>query len=89
MNCTPDASGSSMTQCLQRGQGPLFSRTLVSAVGMSELGQKATCAGDRTTSGLPKNGHPANTAACPFRANMRLMHRGKFGDSIGYAMRMT
>ena len=37
MNCTPDASGSSMTQCLQRGQGPLFSRTLVSAVGMSEL----------------------------------------------------
>ena len=28
-----------MTQCLQRGQGPLFSRTLVSAVGMSELGQ--------------------------------------------------
>jgi len=27
-----------MTQRLQRGQGPLFSRTLVSAVGMSALG---------------------------------------------------
>ena len=29
------------------------------------------------------------TKTAEFRANKRLMHRSKFGDSIGYAMRMT
>ena len=39
-----------LSQCLQSGQGPLFSRTLVSAVGMSALGHKPTSAYDLATS---------------------------------------